>query len=161
MATFKNLKELSKFIKSSSGSQAVLADANVRRDLQNEMDRLQRYLIEEMNDHYESYSPEYYQRTGAWLESIRVNPIEKIGNSYSMSLTFDDNFAYHPSVVNGDRNGYIPWLLEVGWKSHSYSTPHFDGFKGTHYIRNAVDRWNKNNKFGFVIRVFHGNEQYI
>jgi hypothetical protein len=160
MPAFNNLNELAKYV-SGKGASSIINQTNIKAALISEAERLQRYLIEEIDNHFMSFQPQYYHRTGAWLESIRVNPPEQIGNEYSISITFDDNFAYHPSVVPGGEEGYVPWLMEVGWKDRNYETPHFDGFKGTHYIKNAVERWNRDNKFGFEIRVYHGDERYI
>lgn len=161
MVDIKNIKQLEKYINSHAGTAYVLNDPEIKKNLQSEMNRLQRYLTEEIVRHYNSFTPEYYHRTGAWIESIRVNPIKRDGVGWSISLTFDDDMAYHPSVVPGGEDGYVPWLMEVGWKDRNYETPHFDGFKGTHYIKNAVERWNKNNRFGFTISVYRGNERYL
>jgi len=160
MSTFNNLNELSKYLDSVNGQQSVFNQDSIKRALQSEIERLQKYLIEEINKHLMSYKPKEYQRTGSWLESIRVNPIKRIGNEFSISITFGDEFAYHPSSIDGE-DGYVPWLMEVGWKDRSYSTPHFDGFQGTHYIKNAVERWNRENRFGFNVKVFRGTKRYI
>ncbi|WP_010498386.1 hypothetical protein [Paenibacillus elgii] len=160
MPTFNNLADLNKFLSSAIGQQLLFNQDSIKRALQSEAERLQKYLIEEIDKHLMSYQPIEYERTGAWLESIRVNPAKRVGNEFSISITFDDQFAYHTSAIGGE-DGYVPWLMEVGWKDHSKQTPHFKGFKGTHYIKNAVERWNQDNKFGFEIRVYHGKERYI
>jgi len=155
----RNNKDLGKYLEGVKKKYDIMSDQKLRSALNNEMERLQRYLIEEINDHYNSYEPTQYKRTGAWLESITVNPIVKTATGYSVSLTFDEGFAIHQGVTG--EPAYVPWLMEVGWKNTSYETPHFEGFKGTHYIKNAVERWNRDNRFGFQIRVYHGNERYI
>lgn len=157
---FNSVKELAKYVESTRGTTYLMDKANIRRALQSEMERLQRYLTEEINEHLNSYKPIQYERTGAWLESIRVNPIVQVGNTYTISLTFDDEQAYHPSAIGGE-DGYVPWLFEVGYKDKSYDTPHFKGFKGLGYIKEAVRRWNNDNRFGFSLIVYHGDERYI
>ncbi|MCM3274164.1 hypothetical protein [Paenibacillus elgii] len=160
MPTFNSVADLNRYLSSSNGQQMLFNQDSIKRALQSEAERLQKYLIEEIDKHLMSYQPIEYHRTGAWLESIRMSPVKRVGNEFIISITFDDQFAYHPSVIGGE-DGYVPWLMEVGWKDHSYSTPHFKGFKGTHYIKNAVERWNRDNKFGFKIRVYHGKERYL
>jgi hypothetical protein len=156
----RNIKDLAKYLNSPEGQSKLINQSNIKQALNSEAQRLQTYLVEEINDHLNNFIPEYYHRTGAWLESIRVNPVQQIGNAFIITITFDDEFAYHPSVAGGD-DGYVPWLMEVGWKNHDYKTPHFQGFEGTHYIKKAVERWNADNKFGFHISVYHGDERYI
>jgi hypothetical protein len=161
MPDFRSLADIEKHFGSNKGKSELISQENIKSALISETERLQRYLIEEINNHLDNFTPTIYKRTGAWLESIRINPPVLIGDQYSMSITFDDNFAYHPSVVPNGEPGYIPWLMEDGWKDKSYIDPHFDGFSGTHYIKNAVERWNNDNKFGFKITVYHGDEIYI
>lgn len=163
MADFRNMKELQNLLNTDAGKQKMLSDASVRKALNSELERLQRYLIEEINAYLNSYSPVEYQRTGAWLESIRVNEIQKVGNEYSASITFDDEFAYHDSLFEGEQ-GYVPWLFEVGWhwdQSKQPRIPRLSDFEGTHYIKRSVERWNQDNRFGFKIAVYHGDERYI
>jgi hypothetical protein len=158
---FTSLKDLEKYLNSNKGQSQLLNQLNIKGALNSEMEKLHKYLLEEMDSHYSSFKPMYYERTGAWIESITISPVKQVGNTFSATITFDDNFAYHPSVTPKGEDGYVPWLMEVGWKDKSHRTPHFDGFSGTNYIKNAVDRWNKTNKFGFTISVYHGNERYI
>lgn len=154
----RNNKDLKKYLENYAKTQELVNDTQIRRALQSEIERLQRYLYDEVNNHYNNFTPEVYKRTGNWIESITVNPIVRDSSGYSVSITFDDSLAWHNTTGEA---GYIPWLMEVGWKDNSFETPHFLGFKGVHYIKNAVERWNNDNKFGFVISVWNGNERYI
>lgn len=165
MIDIRSIKDLEKILNSDAGKQFIMNDKSIRKALDSEMQRLQRYLIEEINAYLDSYQPIQYQRTGAWLESIRVNPIQMVGNTYSISLTFDDEFAYHSSYLGNDQpDGYVPWLMEVGWDIRDKfggRDNRFTRFEGSHYIKKAVERWNQDNKLGFTISVFRGDERYI
>lgn len=163
MANIRNIKDLLKYVNSDTGKQRIMSDVNVRKALNSELERLQRYLIEEINAYLDSYSPVQYQRTGAWLESIKVNPIQQNGKEYSASITFEDSLAYHDSLFGGEQ-GYVPWLFEVGYhwdESKQPRIPRLSDFDGIHYIKRSVERWNRDNKFGFKIAVYHGDERYI
>lgn len=161
MKKFKNIKDLAAYLNSPQGKSMIIKQTNLVEIINREVHRLYRYLIEEMDKHYASFSPEHYHRTGAWYESIQVHPVRQVGDAFVAKITFVDEFAFHPSVVPGGEDGYVPWLMEVGWKDRSHSTPHFDGFRGTHYIKKAVERWNRDNRLGLTVRVYRGNERYL
>jgi len=165
MKKFNSLSEIQNHLNTSEGMNLLLTSSNISYALQSEAERLQKYLVEEIDDYYNdgSYKPKVYERTGRWLESIKITSPIQIGNKFSISITFDESLANHPSWL-GQEDGYVPWLMELGWDirdKFNGADNRFTHFEGTHYIYRACQRWNRDNKFGFKITVLHGNERYI
>jgi hypothetical protein len=164
MAIFNNVTELKNWINTQHGQNSVLDDNHIRKILSDAGKELEKLMIEELDIYFASYQPKVYQRTGRTVESIRVGEPIKINiNQWQLNITFDESLANHPSVM-GQEDGYVPWLLEVGWtiedKVHP-SRPMFTNHPGTHYIQKAVERFNANNPYGLIVTVEHNGERYI
>jgi hypothetical protein len=164
LATFNSIKDIEKWIKTTHGQNSALDESRIRHELTIAGEILQKYMIEELDAYYQSYSPTVYQRTGNTVNSIRVGKPNKISiNEWSLEITFDESLANHPSVF-GQEDGYTPWLLEVGWNIEDKvqpSRPMFTKHAGTHYITKAVNRFNENNPYGLKVTVEHNGERYI
>lgn len=159
--TFKNIKELEKYMGSENGTQMMFTDSQIKKILREEARRLENYLKYELEKYFESYDPVEYTRTGYTVQSIRVGQPQKYGNYlWGIEIYFDDGLANHPSYIAQDQpDGYTPWLLEVGWNIENkvgFSRPMFTKHPGTGYITKAIERFNKNNKYGFKIEVKGG-----
>jgi hypothetical protein len=166
MVTFNNLNQLNKWIGTEQGQNSILDEKQIVRVLTNAGDDLHRYMVEELDAYFRSYSPTVYVRTGATVDSIRVGKPEKISiNEWALAITFDESLANHPSVIGSNQpDGYTPWLLEVGWNIEDKvqpSRPMFTQHAGTHYITKAVNRFNENNPYGLKVTVEHNGERYI
>ena len=73
-------------------------------------------------------------------------------NTNSFVVSFNDN-AYAYSKLYGPRESrrFLPTLLNYGYKNASYDTPHFQGYKGSLFISDAIEQFNaKYKKLGLV-----------
>lgn len=169
------LNGLDKKMQQSSGSFTNRTNAKVKEMLIVEASRLQ-YLLRQEISYYKTvvypepvYPLEYNDgvRTGDWENSIYVTePFKSPDGRWVISIKFDRDKAIHPSVVHPDDSsqaGYVPWLLEVGWKWHN--DPHpvhmFTYFEGAHYIQKAVQKFNASNPHNLKISVYWGDTKYI
>lgn len=164
MPTFSSISELENWIKSQVGQNAILDENKLKEVLVEAALQLEELLKEELNSYFSSYNPKEYKRTGNTLASITVGePKMNTINEWTIEITFDEGLANHPSVF-GQEQGYTPWLLNVGWNIESkvgYSRPMFTNHPGTHYIQNAVERFNADNQYGLHVIVEHNGETYI
>lgn len=166
MTTFNSINDFKKWVDSKQGQQSLLNTDNVKQVLMKEARRLEKYLKEELQSYYSSYSPTVYQRTGNTVDSLRVTPPRRLNNSeWSIGIEFDPSLANHYSYIGEDQpDGYTPWLLEVGWDIRDkigYDAPMFTHHKGTKYITKAVERFNKDNPYGLKISVTMNGKDYI
>lgn len=162
MTTFNNIDDLAKWVNGSKGQNSLLNETQIKKALRESARLLEKYMKEELNRYFDSYTPSVYERTGNTLKSFRVSEPRKVGlNDWSIEIYFDDGLANHPSVM-GQEEGYTPWLLEVGWNIEDkvgYSRPMFTKHSGIGYIKKAVSRFNSSNPHGFKVNVnFNGNE---
>lgn len=160
MPTFNSIKDLEKYINSGKGQATALNETDIKRKLRESATELEKYLKDELNDYFNNYEPHVYERTGRTLKSFRVSDPKKITiNEWSIEIYFDDGLANHPSVFGeGQPDGYTPWLLHSGWRTKLDSTldkENFTRFKGTNYITNAVEKFNRSNKHGIVVQVYY------
>jgi hypothetical protein len=166
MTTFNNINDLKKWIATQHGQSNALDETHIRKVLTEAGRELEKLMIDELNAYYLSYEPSVYQRTGDTVASIQVGKPQKISiNEWSLAITFDETLAFHKSYIGEDQpDGYTPWLLEVGWNIEDKvqpSRPMFTRHPGTHYITNAVRRFNSNNKHGLKVTVEHNGQRYI
>lgn len=163
---FSSIKDLEKWVKSKQGQSNVLDENKIRQILTKAGQELQRLMIAELDAYYQSYEPTVYQRTGNTVKSIRVGKPQKLSiNEWSLEITFDENLANHKSYIGDNQpDGYTPWLLEVGWNIEDKvqpSRPMFTKHAGTHYITNAVNKFNSNNPHGLIVTVERNGQRYI
>ena len=159
------LKNIANKYTNGNGSAKLANGMSVIQMVGQELLKLERYIKDNINEYLNSYSPEQYQRTGAWLDSIYVTKATMASGLVTASIKFDDIQAYHPSVIGENQEfGYVPMLMETGWDISDKigrDTPMFAVHKGTHYIRDAVNKFNSKNKYGIKVSVYFGDEQYI
>lgn len=167
MSQLGSLEEAVNFLGDTQEGQSILND-QIAKILKQEAERLERYIKEEINNYYRSYFPLIYPRTENWLRSLRIGQpkINDNDNTISMEIYFYEDLAYHPSIIDPDKHpmGYVPWLMEVGWHWRESIQPRryrFSDFEGTHYIANAVKRFNEENPYKLQVMVFHGDERYL
>lgn len=166
MPTFNNIGDLERWINSSKGQNSLLNETQIKKALRESARLLEKYMKEELDRYFDSYSPTVYERTGDTLKSFRVSDPKKVGlNDWSIEIYFDDGLANHKSYIGSDQpDGYTPWLLEVGWNIEDkvgYSRSMFTKHPGTGYIRKAVAKFNANNPHGFKVNVNFNGKEYI
>lgn len=158
MPTFNNLKDLEKWLASEKGQTLVMNDNTIKRELIKEAKRLQGYLREELQSYFNSYdaAETYHRRTGDTIRSVKVGAPKKTELGFwSIEVYWDDNLAYHNSVLGGEK-GHTGFLLNYGWDIRDkmpYEIPNFTHFEGVYYIEKAIERWNKENKLGMKITI--------
>ena len=164
MADFRSLQDLARYFGANSGA-IMASQPELMNILRKEIYKLEQLMKEELQKYFESYQPVQYERTGATMDSFRVGEPYIEGNSICAEITFDDVLANHPSVIGEDQEfGYTPWLLSVGWDIRSKvlaDIPMFTHHPGSQYITTAVSRYNRQNKYGIIVSVYYGDEQYI
>jgi len=134
----------------------------ILKELTKEAKLLEQYLQEEIAKYKASYTPIRYVRTGEWERSIHVSAPRIEGNSIIMEINFSDS-VMHESAMGGEM-GDVSSIMEIGvyWgRKFGISPNKFSNWNGTHYIRNAVNRFNKDNESGITLEVFIGEEKYI
>lgn len=171
MPRFNSYEDLAKYLNQSEAGKGNIFtvpisddEGSVKKVLEEEAKRLEQLIKEEIVHYYNSYKPVRYKRTFNWLNSLRVDKPNIEGNKASIRIYFDDNLAYHPSVVSSDQpKGYVPWLMESGWqvKKMKKVIYRFTYFEGTHYIKNAIEKWQQTNQYGLKIAVYFNGEPYI
>lgn len=92
------------------------AEAQARKILKREGDKLENITKATVNSYYNSYRPSVYVRTYGFKNSVVKTGIKRVGNSLEMSVGFDGG-ALHNSMFAGNAQGYVPILLSNGWHS--------------------------------------------
>lgn len=164
---FRNLKELEKFVGSQEGTSELFDDREIKKLLTKEARRLEQLVRQELQKYMESYDPVEYTRTGYTAQSIKVGIPKKTGmNEWTIAITFRENLANHPSYVGQDQpDGYTPILLELGWVSRGLEkqigqVDRFTRFEGSNFISKAVQKYNKKNPHGFMVKMFVDGKEY-
>ena len=166
MPTFRNARDIERYVASQKGFGQVLNSINIKSVLTKEAKRLENYLKEELEVYFNSYTPTVYKRTGATVRSIVVTEPRMINSfEWAIGITFDPSLANHPSYIGENQpEGYTPWLLEVGWDIRDkvgYDAPMFTHHPGTGYVTRAVERFNRENPYGLKITVTRNGSRYI
>jgi len=116
--------------------------------IKQELIALKKLIEIEIKEYKAGYPPERYVRTGAWEDSIYIEDPKYEGNKIVGGIRFHNELALHPSVMSKRQpDGYVPWLMEVGWSISRRVQPRRDKFTdfkpGTQYLTKAVEKFNK------------------
>lgn len=160
---FKSISDMMKYYNSPKSQADLIDDTKIKTSLAEASKLLERILREKVQEYYDSYEPIKYKRTYDFLNSIKISPIVREGNTYTFSVYFDQDIATHPSYFNGE-DGYVPILLNEGfsWKEENQPVPpihHLSYYEGFHFVEDAIKDFNKQNKWGLTLRkeaVYHG-----
>ena len=131
-----------------------------------EAKRLADLIRAEIKIYMNDYDQDFYVRTKKkdWLSSVRVGKATPNGNTVTVYITFEQSLIMHPSWnANGGEDGNVGWLMEVGvtWgKSKGIKPNKYSNWGGTHYLKNAVNSWNKSNKYGMTAQILYNGEVY-
>ncbi len=149
---FKHANDIGKFIQSklNSGDIGALkgfkdAKGNAlplvsQTELEEAANALKDYLYNRIKDYFDSYDPSVYERTGAFLESLQVEPVTRDGIQ-SFRVFFGEG-AVRDSLWDGQPQGDLPALLNDGYQVSSgwhKGIPHFGFFEGFGFIQSAID----------------------
>ena len=163
MVKFTSLSQISKFANTPQGQAELLKmkSAEIEKLLINASHELEGYLKEGLQAYFDSYTPTEYERTGQTMRDIKVGmPTQTSPGVWNVSIGMD---SPHKSLFGGE-DGNTLSLLNTGWISEGLENngneiEHFTRFKGTNYIQEAVEKFNKNNRYGMSVKVlFNGND---
>lgn len=107
--------------------------------------------------------PKRYVRTGNSVNAIKLSkPVLQENGRYSISLTWDNDLAYHDSVVKSGTTkhpkGHAIWLISEGWNAPKLASkignrPRFTNYKQTNYLDKVMNEYRKGMPKGYSIRV--------
>ena len=128
--------------------------------MEKEAKRLYRLIQERIDKYYSSYhsNPYFYERTGNFRNSLFVDDIVNIkinGNGLEIGLGFQQDLAMHRNIFD-NHDSFVPLLMERGWKAtrleEKYGViEHFTRFDGINAVRDAIEEFNRSNKYGIVV----------
>ncbi len=152
MTVHRSLNDLSKHLGTSSGMNMLLNQSNIKLALEQAGELLKDCIQIYIDEFYQSYEPHIYTRTYDFQNSLRISPVSSNGIVHTIGVYFDQDMATHPSLWGGE-DGYLPFLLNDGWKwkndtTNIYRFSHYDGF---HFIEQGIERFNSLNKWKFKI----------
>ena len=129
------------------------------------LEKLVKYIEDELKNAM-SWTPVIYNRTGNMQRSVYISKYPTIVNNIiTGEISFLESLAWHDSIMDeGQPQGYVPFLLEVGWDISSKTgknRKNFDTHIGYHYIDKAVSRFNRQSTNGIYVHVYIGEGKYI
>ena len=161
MVKFTSLSQISKFANTPQGQAELLKmkSAEIEKLLINASHELEGYLKEGLQAYFDSYTPTEYERTGQTMRDIKVGmPTQTSHGVWNVSIGMD---SPHQSLFGGE-DGNTLSLINTGFewgKQPDTTIEHFSRFEGTNYIQEAVEKFNKNNRYGMSVKVlFNGND---
>lgn len=112
-----------------------------------EAGRLKDIIQWEIDNYYSSNPKEPgvgYRRTYNWKRSVHVATIVK---NNKVDVYFDEwwNTSY-------EKLGFVPLLMDTGWK-RPYAKASYAGYKGLHYIKTSIEKFNSNNPYKVKLQV--------
>jgi hypothetical protein len=176
MSGAKNMSELIKQISNSNlikrntsniKNSGIINSNQVLQIVKDELKILEQFIKEEIQNYKESYRPNQYIRTGNWENSIYIEEPVLIGNKIIGKIKFND-LAYHKSYIGENQpDGFVPWLMEVGWNIESKvqpRRPRFTDYEGSNYISKAIKKFNNRpnvKKYKIRVNVHYNDSAYI
>lgn len=112
MKTFKGVKELSQYVNSSQGQQAVFKATE--QLLKNEVRKLQDCIQRHINAYYASYDPTVYDRTEGLKTSTVMEDVVVMLDGMSITISFGDG-ARGTSMFGGGTVNKAE-LINYGWE---------------------------------------------
>lgn len=126
-----------------------------------EANRLKELLAKYIRAYYDSYTPKSRGlKTSRFVKYHMARALRVDANvkDRSISIWFDDS-VWGPSVIDEEKWGwgFEPILIDTGWRVNP-SAPHaniyrFGYFEGFHFIRKAIEEFEKTNKYGLYVSV--------
>ena len=136
------------------------SDEDAIRVLKAEAKILKSIAITEWRRYINSYTPSVYVRSGDSEKSIKVGDVKKIGyNEWGISVYFDNDLAYHDSVVGKNQpQGHAIMLISTGWKARQLEKrigirQNFTRHKGTGYLYKVSEKYNSVKHRGISLEI--------
>ena len=114
---------------------------------------LKSILIKNIEIFYSDHTPSFYDRTFNFINSLQMKNPVKDGDGIITEIYFDDT-ANHPSVTGG-QEGFVPILIDQGYKDKSLNPPEFLGYAGNHFIEKSIEEFLSKSDFKFKITVHY------
>lgn len=126
-----------------------------------EANRLKDLLAKYIRAYYASYTPKNRSlKTSRFEKDHMVKALRVDANvkDRSISIWFDDS-VWGPSVIDEEKWGwgFEPVLIDTGWRvnpkaSHA-NIYRFGYYEGFHFIRKAIEEFERTNKYGLYVSV--------
>lgn len=131
------------------------------RLLQKEGRRLERIARKAWQTYYASYSPKEYRRTYNANKALKLGRVKQISPfEYGIELTWENDLAYHPSVVGKSQpKGHAVTLISGGWRASKLKAKigrdvyRFTYFEGTGYLEKVMSMWKSTAPTGIQIEL--------
>lgn len=157
MPSFRNMADLNRYLKTRAGDVKMSDGRDLKTVLADEAVRLKGLVRKHIWLWYQSYSPVEYERTHNLVNTVRIAPVKQNGDEISVRVYFDHDEATYPSVFPGGEEGFVPILIDQGWRVKKdvwFRDIHMFGhFEGAGFVAAAVAEYNANNPFGFKVIV--------
>lgn len=109
MPTFKNIRDLNKYLESPMELFLLQAGQKIRKVIRE-------YIQERF---YNQYDPLYYDRTYQLLDSVTCTDVKKVGNKYQLEVYLNTDGVNYYNYVDGSRQSIDPQLIfeisSQGW----------------------------------------------
>ncbi|MGG2091239.1 hypothetical protein AB1283_00550 [Bacillus sp. S13(2024)] len=156
---FTSISQIDNYLKSNSSVGGINPNT-IRQTLTKEAQRLKGYIIEEIDNYYNSYKPTgIYQRTYKMRNSLVVEtPTPSSNEQWSISIGFGSG-SMHPSLFNGGSEGFAFGLRNYGYitrldeKLNAYGFTRYEGYD---FLGKAIQKYNENNPYNIKIDVLDG-----
>lgn len=162
------MANLEKYLKSINPLDIKYKGTNLtyRQILQKESNRLKNLIQKNIEDYYNSYPPVLYKRGnhgGNLHNTLSIDDACDISvNGMTITIKVNDN-AIHDSI-NGDHDSNAFWLMNDGWSVKEdvwfKDIEHFGYFEGAHFVENAIEEFNKTNRYGIKVEVVKPQRYY-
>jgi len=94
------VSDLKKYVERNAKSIRLSNGRTLGNVLTDESQRLKSIIEKYITLHYNSHTPEHYERTYGLINSLRVDNVKQNGNTISARIYFDRGNATNPSLTN-------------------------------------------------------------
>jgi hypothetical protein len=154
MANKLDIKSVGDFEDENSAYKALLKEGK----------KLEKIARKEWRRYLGSYSPQRYVRTGDSEKAIKLKttPIKISENEIAIEVTWDNELAWHNSVVpKSQKKGHAILLISAGWHSkklekiYGRRVPRHTYYEGYGYLTKVINAYNavRDNRIGLELEV--------
>lgn len=134
--------------------------------LQEEGRKLKYIAIKVWRKYLGSYQPKSYVRTRDSQKAIKLGQVKRVGNDFVIELTFENDLAYHDSVIGKDQpQGHSIMLISNGWTASNLERKigmrqRFTRYKGFNYLGQVEKEYRKRGHEGVLLEIQWKGEDY-